>query len=111
VSQSDGVRSATPAEIRARLDAGEDLLLVDVREPEEIAIASIKGALIRPMSQAPNWIGTLPREGDMVILCHHGMRSMHIARALAERGHTNLINLTGGIDLWSLQVDPEIPRY
>jgi rhodanese-related sulfurtransferase len=111
MSDCGEIRSATPAEIRARLDSGEELLLVDVREPEEIAIASIKGALLRPMSQGASWVDTLPRQGDLVIVCHHGMRSMHVARALAERGHRNLINLTGGIDLWSVQVDPDIPRY
>ena len=105
------VRSATPAEIRRRLDGGEDLLLVDVREPEELAIACIKGALLRPMSRAEEWIDTLPREGELVIVCHHGMRSMHVALALAARGHTNVTNLTGGIDLWSAQVDPAVPRY
>ena len=101
----------TPARIRERLDGGEDLLLIDVREPEEVAIAGIKGALVRPMSQADGWIDTLPREGNLVIFCHHGIRSMHVALALADRGHTNVTNMAGGIDLWSTQVDPDVPRY
>jgi len=105
------VPSATPAEIRARLDRGEELLLVDVREPGEMAVAFIKGALLRPLSQAGRWIDTLPREGDLVIFCHHGIRSMHVARALADRGHRNVINMEGGIDLWSAQVDAGVPRY
>ena len=105
------VPAFTPAEIQERLQRGEELLLVDVREPDEIAIAFLKGALIRPMSQADRWIDTLPREQPMVIFCHHGIRSMHVANALASRGHANVINMSGGIDLWSVQVDPEVPRY
>jgi len=105
------VPSATPEEILQRLNRGDELLFIDVREPEEIALCAIKGALLRPMSQAHRWIDTLPREGDLVIFCHHGIRSMHVAMALAERGHGNVINMTGGIDLWSLQVDGDVPRY
>jgi adenylyltransferase/sulfurtransferase len=105
------VPSATPAEIEARLNRGDELLLIDVREPEEVAIASIKGALVRPMSRAEVWIDTLPREGDLVIFCHHGIRSMHVALALSERGHANVINMSGGIDQWSTEVDRNVPRY
>ena len=111
MTPAQSVRHATPAEIQKRLELGEQLLLVDVREQEEIAIAFIKGALVRPMSQAGLWIDTLPREGEMVVFCHHGIRSMHVAVALAERGHTNVTNMTGGIDLWSAQVDDGVPRY
>ncbi len=111
MSPETPVKTDTPAGIRARLDRGEDLLLVDVREPEEVAVASIKGALVRPLSQAGHWIDTLPREGNLVIFCHHGIRSMHVAMALVERGHQNVINMEGGIDLWSAQVDADVPRY
>jgi rhodanese-related sulfurtransferase len=111
MSSTPEVPVETPGEIRQRLDRGEDLLLIDVREPEEVEIASIKGALVRPMSQAVRWIDTLPREGQLVIVCHHGMRSMHVAMALVERGHRNVTNMAGGIDLWSLEVDPSVPRY
>jgi adenylyltransferase/sulfurtransferase len=111
MSPDPQVESATPAEIRRRLDRGENLLLIDVREPGEFAIASIHGALLRPLSRAAEWIDTLPREGELVLFCHHGIRSLHAARALAARGHRKLTNMTGGIDLWSVQVDPAIPRY
>ena len=111
MTPAQSVRHATPLEIKKRLEQGEQLLLVDVREPEEIAISYIKGALARPMSQADLWIDTLPREGEMIVFCHHGIRSMHVAVALVERGHTNVTNMTGGIDLWSAQVDGDVPRY
>jgi rhodanese-related sulfurtransferase len=105
------VPSATPREIDQRLKRGDDLLLIDVREPEEVAIATIKGAVVRPMSAGETWIDTLPREGDLIIFCHHGMRSMHVAMALAERGHRNVTNMSGGIDQWSTDVDQNVPRY
>ena len=105
------VKSATPAEIKARLDAGDTLELIDVREPEEIEIAAIEGARVLPMSRAAAWIDHLPGDRELVIVCHHGMRSMQVAMALAQRGHQNITNLTGGIHLWSTQVDPNIPRY
>jgi rhodanese-related sulfurtransferase len=105
------VKSATPAEIQQRLAAGEALELIDVREPEEIEIAAIEGARVLPMSQAASWIDHLPGDRELVIICHHGMRSMQVAMALAQRGHDNVTNLTGGIDLWSTQVDSSIARY
>ncbi len=109
------VKSATPAEIQQRLAGGEPLELIDVREPDEIAIAAIEGARVLPMSQAAAWIDHLidhlPGDRELVIICHHGMRSMQVAIALAQRGHGNVTNMTGGIDLWSTQVDPTVPRY
>jgi rhodanese-related sulfurtransferase len=107
----NSVKSATPAEIHQRLAGGEALELIDVREPGEIAIAAIEGARVLPMSQASDWIDHLPGDRELVIICHHGMRSMHVAMALAQRGHANVTNMTGGIDLWSTQVDPTVPRY
>lgn len=104
-------KEATPREIKQRLDAGEDLLLVDVREPDEILIAAIEGAAEYPMSQARDWIDSLPRDRELIIFCHHGGRSMQVAMALAQRGHANLTNMTGGIDEWSETVDPTLPRY
>jgi len=105
------VKSASPSEISARLAAGEALELIDVREPEELAICSIAGARALPMSQAAAWIDHLPGDRELVIVCHHGMRSMQVAMALAQRGHENVTNLSGGIDAWSREVDPTVPRY
>ncbi len=105
------IPDASPAEIQQRLRAGEDLLLVDVREPEEISIAALPDALVCPMSRAAEWIDRLPKEQPLIIFCHHGIRSMQVAMALAARGHRNVTNMTGGIDLWSVEVDPVVPRY
>jgi len=105
------VQSATPAGIKERLDRGDDLLLIDVREHNEVAIASLPGAIVCPLSQVDQWIDNVPTGRPLVLMCHHGIRSMHAARALAERGHSDITNMTGGIDLWSVQVDPAVPRY
>jgi rhodanese-related sulfurtransferase len=105
------IPEATPAEIQQRLQAGEDLLLVDVREPGEVGIAALPDALVCPMSRAAEWIDRLPKEQPLIIFCHHGIRSMQVAMALAQRGHRNVTNMSGGIDLWSTQVDPGVPRY
>ncbi len=104
-------KEATPHEVKQRLDAGEDVLLVDVREPDEMMIAAIEGADERPMSQARNWIDELPKDRELVIFCHHGGRSAQVAMALAQRGHTNVTNMSGGIDQWSQDVDSSVPRY
>lgn len=104
-------KEATPRQIKQRLDAGEPLTLIDVREREEVMTAAIDGAREYPLSGAMAWIDTLPQEGDLVIFCHHGARSAQVALALAQRGHTNVTNMAGGIDQWSQQVDPGVPRY
>jgi len=104
-------KEATPRDVKQRLDAGEDLTLIDVREPDEMMIAAIEGAEERPMSQARDWIDSLPKDGELVVFCHHGGRSAQVAMALAQRGHTNVTNMSGGIDQWSEDVDPNVPRY
>lgn len=104
-------KERTPREIKERLDAGESLTIVDVREPDELRIASVEGTRDLPMSQARAWIDTLPKDGELVIMCHHGARSAQVAMALAQRGHANVTNMTGGIDRWSAEVDPTVPRY
>lgn len=104
-------KQATPREIKQRLDQGADLLLVDVREPEEARIVALPGAQLCPLSQAAHWIDRLPRDRELVLFCHHGGRSAQVARVLAQRGYTNVTNLEGGIDRWAVEVDPSLPRY
>lgn len=105
------IPTATPAEIYLRLKNGEDLLLIDVREPEEIAIASLPDSLVCPLSRAASWIDRIPQDRELVIFCHHGVRSLHAAQALLHRGHRKVTNMSGGIDRWSCEVDPSVPRY
>ena len=100
------------AEVKAKLDRGETFRLVDVREPNEHAAARIEGAELLPMSRAQAWVDTLAPEEQIVFFCHHGMRSAQVAQFFAgQRDFPNVANMSGGIDAWSAQVDPSVPRY
>lgn len=102
----------TVAELKARRDAGAPLRLIDVREPSEHHAARIAGAELRPLGQIAQWATELPNKDEEIVLhCHHGMRSDRACQYLAAQGFTNVNNLIGGIDEWSLQVDPNVPRY
>jgi rhodanese-related sulfurtransferase len=98
-------------ELKRRHDAGEDLILLDVREPDELATASIAWATAIPMAQIPTRLGELPSEKPIVVMCHHGGRSERVTRFLNANGYENAVNLTGGIDAWAVTADPSVPRY
>lgn len=103
-----------PAEVKRRIDAGERVFLIDVREPVEHQIASITGAELVPMSWVPAQLQTIEGksdEGDLVVFCHHGMRSLQVVNWLREQGVANCQSVAGGIDRWSLDIDPSVPRY
>ena len=104
----------TPVEVKKRLDAGEKLYLVDVREPHEFAIAKIEGAVLIPMRAIPGELQDLEAradEGPLMVFCHHGMRSLNVVNWLRNQGVEACQSISGGIDLWSTTVDPSIPRY
>jgi rhodanese-related sulfurtransferase len=101
----------TPAEFAARTARGEHMRLIDVREPEEFELARVEGAQLLPMSRFEEWAGTLDPAEEIVVMCHHGIRSAHVCAALARSGFTRLHNLAGGIDRWAEEVDPGVPRY
>ena len=100
-----------PIELKERLMRGDDLRLLDVREPEEVAIAPFPDALHLPMNEIPSQIQGLDAAAEWVVLCHHGIRSAQVAMYLARMGFERVANLTGGIDRWSLTVDRSVPRY
>ena len=101
----------TPAEYAERVARGEGLRLVDVREPWEFELARVEGAELLPMSRFFKWAGSLDPAEEIVVMCHHGIRSAMVCMALARSGFTRLHNLAGGIDRWSAEVDPRVPRY
>ena len=107
--------SQLPAWLQAAADGGALPLLLDVREPAEWQAASVQppGAALRqwPMHTVPARLAELDRSQPIAVLCHHGGRSMQVALFLQQHGFTRLANVAGGIDAWSLQVDPSIPRY
>jgi Dinucleotide-utilizing enzymes involved in molybdopterin and thiamine biosynthesis family 2 len=112
-----GVRDAaaipgmSPHELKRRMDAGEPFELIDVREPFEYEIARIDGAKLIPLGEITERIQELEREQPIVVHCHSGMRSAQAARLLQQRGFANVYNLEGGIDAWSDQIDPDVPKY
>lgn len=105
------VESLSPRDLAARLARGEDLVLVDVRESEEHAIGCIAGSVLVPLSEFAARAGELDPERPTVCICHHGVRSAHAAAALARAGFERVYNLSGGVERWSLEVDPRVPRY
>ncbi len=105
-------RNLTTDDVKQKLERGESFRLIDVREPDEHAAASIAGAELLPISKASDWLTTLPKDEELVIFCHHGGRSAQVANYLATQlGHTNVANMVGGIDEWSRRIDPDVPRY
>ena len=98
-------------QLKAWLDEGHDIHIVDVREPHEHAICRIDGSRLVPMRQIPEQIGELDREVLTVVHCHHGPRSSQVVSYLRQQGFSRATNLHGGIDAWSLRIDPATPRY
>jgi rhodanese-related sulfurtransferase len=102
----------TPLELKARLDAGEKIRLVDVREPDEWAIARLPEAELIPLGEfQQRALDELSPEEPLVLYCHHGMRSGRAQDYLKMQGYANVLNLAGGIDAWALQIDPAMKRY
>ena len=103
----------TPAEVKAKLDAGEPVHLIDVREPHEVAICAIEGAEHIPMMSL--FLGLTKTEAaqdaEIVCVCHHGVRSLEAMKFLQMQGFENVKSLAGGVDAWATDVDPSMPRY
>ncbi|EIJ41584.1 Rhodanese-related sulfurtransferase [Beggiatoa alba B18LD] len=86
-------------------------LLLDVREPWEYKICHLENAVLMPMNSLPNQINTLDKEQEIVVICHHGMRSQQVGWFLERVGFKNVINLTGGVAAWAQEVDQQMPTY
>jgi len=103
-----------PQQAQKLLKAGRGAVLIDVREPEEIMVARLEPAQLIPMGSIPSEFGKLESLADettLLVLCHHGVRSLQVAAWLRERGIENCYSVAGGIDRWSREIDPDIPRY
>ncbi|MBS0354833.1 MAG: sulfurtransferase [Proteobacteria bacterium] len=85
--------------------------LLDVREPSEFQYCAIPGSVLMPMASVPARMQELEPDAEIVVICHHGGRSMQVAMFLERQGFTNLINLAGGVAQWAAQVDPSMPQY
>jgi rhodanese-related sulfurtransferase len=107
------VPELTPTEFCARWPAGgvESVTLLDVREPVELGIASVARARHIPMREIPARLAELDPDQPIVVMCHSGGRSRRVADYLSSNGFTVVFNLKGGIDAWSTEIDPQVPRY
>jgi len=100
-----------PMELKVKMDTGTKVLVVDVREPWEHQIASIAGATLVPLNSLPANLKLFEGADEVVIFCHHGMRSLNAAAWLRSQGVDGARSLTGGIERWSAEIDPKVPRY
>jgi rhodanese-related sulfurtransferase len=107
---TEGIETSVEA-LHALLTSGGEVQLVDVRDDWEIAVASLPGALHIPLPQLPAALDTLDAERPVVVLCHHGMRSLQAAIWLRQQGYETATSVTGGIDAWSRLIDPTVPTY
>ena len=105
------MKQIEPHELHQRREQGEKIVLLDVREQHEVDYCRIAGSLHIPMRQVPHRISELGPEDTIVVYCHHGGRSMQVSRYLEQQGFTSVMNLRGGITVWSQQVDPSVPVY
>jgi rhodanese-related sulfurtransferase len=104
----------TARDVKRRLDAGETLQLIDVREPFEHQIAHIANSELIPMNTVPASLQEIERKSDsgtLIVFCHHGVRSLNVVNWLRQQGVEECQSMSGGIDSWSAEVDPSVPRY
>ena len=102
----------TPTDLHARQQRGEALQLIDVREPQEFDYCRIEGSQLIPLGELPRRAAEIAPDRPVVLICHHGVRSAQALAYLQHRyGLTNLLNLRGGIDAWSREVDAQVPVY
>lgn len=104
-------REIAPPALAMRLARRDPITLIDVREEWEHAVAHLEGAVLIPMQAIPARHASLSRESEIVLYCHHGTRSAMVADYLRAAGFPRVLNLAGGIDRWSEEVDPSVPRY
>jgi rhodanese-related sulfurtransferase len=102
----------SPEEVKSRLDAAEPFTLLDVREPWEVETARIEGAKLMPMGDVPSRAHQeLDPDEPIVVVCHHGVRSMNVTVWLRQQGFEKVQSMRGGIDAWSRRVDGKVPMY
>ena len=107
---TDGIPEITPKELKARLDRGDDIFILDVREPHEFQICNLQGKLI-PLGELPRRVSELDSSHEMVVHCRSGKRSADAIQFLQKAGFKKLLNLKGGVLAWADQVDPSMPKY
>jgi rhodanese-related sulfurtransferase len=105
------VGEIAPGDLRSKVDRGEQFVLLDVREPEEVAIVRLPGSVHIPMGEVPGRLHELDPDKETIVYCHHGVRSLHVANFLAQRDFEHVMSLAGGIDAWAVEIEPGMRRY
>lgn len=114
-SFSEPIAQISVEALAQRMAEADNLQLVDVREPEELAIAHVDQFIHLPLSEFREWSADIQSrlnpQAETIVMCHHGMRSAQMCQWLLQQGFTNVKNLVGGIDAYASVIDPSIPRY
>lgn len=105
------MQQMTVQQLAEQIKAGTALVIIDVREPYEFQHARIEGAVLKPLGEIYHWARELDKEQAYVVMCHTGARSYQAATMLERMGFTQVANLLGGIDDWTMRIDPTVPRY
>ena len=109
--QSDPALNLSPQDVKAKLDRGEKIVFLDVREPWEVAINHLNAPVHIPLGELGQRFQELNPNDEIIVYCHMGVRSLKATRFLKEQHFKNVKNLAGGIEAWSMQIDPKVPRY
>ena len=101
----------TVQKLREKQDAGTDIVLLDVREPEEVELVQLPNSVHIPMGDIPSRLHELDPDSEIVVYCHHGVRSLQVAHFLHQHDFEHIVSLAGGIDVWAIEIEPEMARY
>lgn len=107
---TNGIPQLAVKELKRRIDRGEQVYILDVRDPFEYQIANLGGKLI-PQSEVPWRMAEIDRNREVIVQCHVGIRSQQIAELLKQAGYPRVVNLAGGILAWANEIDPQMPKY
>lgn len=105
------IKQISAVALQERLANDEILFLLDVREPHEFNYAHIEGSVLIPLNQIPQRLNELDPEQEIIVICHHGIRSQQAAHYLQQQGFKNIVNLSGGVAAWASSCDLTMPRY
>jgi rhodanese-related sulfurtransferase len=106
------MRELTPDECKVHLEQAESRpMLLDVREPWEYQIVHLEGSQLVPMRKVPEMVAAMDPHQEIIVICHHGIRSRQVALFLEHQGFSNVVNLSGGLDAWARHTDTSLPTY
>ncbi len=105
------MKSISATDLKAKLDAGEKPVLLDVREPWEYEICHLEDSININMSNVQRMLDELKEDDEIIVICHHGMRSFQVASFLEGNNYSNIANLEGGVDTWAKSVDADMAQY